>query len=334
MRHNNVSVLVIGAQGVLGAHCARALRDMGYTVFRGGRRPENAEDFHFVDLEQPETIARSCRNVDLVLTTVADPGLGAERVLHQQGGLLINISSLPANTTQQALKLSGDSQGLVVLDAGVFPGITTLAFNELLTEYPDCNELEIGYTLSAFTSGGPRGFSFLTGQVLSQSRRDCCTIPFAPPLGPRQCIEFGRGEEGWFSNLREEYNCRSYIFFRPAVLHEIMCAFNHLGILKVMPTKLFAIGRRRIPRHLSREHGIYWMAVLQNGRRLAAYTLESVGDYQTTVVCTILIIEKLLQAVQTRPDLAGIHLLHHLFTFGEFRDQCAERGVHFRRHEV
>ncbi len=70
--------------------------------------------------------------------------------------------------------------------------------------------------------------------------------------------------------------------------------------------------------------------VFSGGSRHAAYTFKSVGVYLTTIACTILIIEKLLQVVQTRPDLKGIHLFHHLLRFDEFRDQCAERGIYFR----
>jgi NAD(P)-dependent dehydrogenase (short-subunit alcohol dehydrogenase family) len=45
-------VLMIGAQGVLGTFMARAFRDAGWQVTRGGRRPETAADFTLVDLDR------------------------------------------------------------------------------------------------------------------------------------------------------------------------------------------------------------------------------------------------------------------------------------------
>ena len=46
-------ILVVGAQSVLGSFTARYLRDLGYTVLRGGRRAESADDFRLIDLVRP-----------------------------------------------------------------------------------------------------------------------------------------------------------------------------------------------------------------------------------------------------------------------------------------
>src|SRR5256885_7149640 len=88
--------LVIGAQGVLGSFIARRFREAGWDVIRGGRRPEAAEDFRLVDLDRPQTVATTCRDSDLVVSTVRHPALSAERAVLAGGGVLLSLDDLPA----------------------------------------------------------------------------------------------------------------------------------------------------------------------------------------------------------------------------------------------
>jgi prephenate dehydrogenase len=89
-------VLVIGAQGVLGALLVRGFEQAGWKVTRGGRRPDGRSDFLHVDLDEPETVATAIGHADVVLNPVPDGGLVAERMVLDQGGLLINVSAMPA----------------------------------------------------------------------------------------------------------------------------------------------------------------------------------------------------------------------------------------------
>ena len=50
------TVLILGAQGVLGNFTARALQAAGHRVLRGGRRVETTADFRLVDLERIGTL--------------------------------------------------------------------------------------------------------------------------------------------------------------------------------------------------------------------------------------------------------------------------------------
>src|SRR5438128_9638896 len=101
MPYPELRVLVIGAQGVLGSFIARRFREASWVVTRGGRRPETAEDFRLVDLDQPDTVAEACREADLVVSTVRHPSLLAERAVLTAGGVLLNLDDLPA--AQRAL---------------------------------------------------------------------------------------------------------------------------------------------------------------------------------------------------------------------------------------
>src|SRR3984885_5467235 len=90
----NKQVLVIGAQGVLGALVVGAFEDGGWAVRQAARRPNLGEVF--IDLDQPETIAAEVSQDELVINTVAHRGLAVERAILGRGGALVNISALRA----------------------------------------------------------------------------------------------------------------------------------------------------------------------------------------------------------------------------------------------
>jgi nucleoside-diphosphate-sugar epimerase len=61
------SVLVVGAQGVLGAAVVRAFEDARWRVVRGVRRCGGVGGSVLVDLDRPETVAAAIAGVDLVV---------------------------------------------------------------------------------------------------------------------------------------------------------------------------------------------------------------------------------------------------------------------------
>lgn len=82
------AVLVLGAQGVLGAAIAQEFNDAGWRVVRGVRRGDRAVDLLVVDLDRPETVAAAIVGVDLVVDPVPHPALTPERAVLSQGGAL------------------------------------------------------------------------------------------------------------------------------------------------------------------------------------------------------------------------------------------------------
>src|ERR1700684_2229021 len=119
-------VLVIGAQGVLGSLLSGAFAQAGWSVLRGGRRPDEGADFRHVDLDEPETVARAGSEVDVIVTAVPDLGLTAERMVLDRGGLLINVSALPARAGRELRARTSRARGTVVMNAGIAPGVTNL----------------------------------------------------------------------------------------------------------------------------------------------------------------------------------------------------------------
>ena len=110
-------VLVIGAQGVLGSLLSGAFAQAGWSVLRGGRRPDEGADFRHVDLDEPETVARAGSEVDVIVTAVPDLGLTAERMVLDRGGLLINVSALPARAGRELRARTSRARGTVVMNA-------------------------------------------------------------------------------------------------------------------------------------------------------------------------------------------------------------------------
>src|SRR5687768_14928198 len=100
------TVLVIGAQGVLGTFLAREFSSAGWQVIRAGRRPEDAPDFRLVDLDDPADLRQACAGMDLVVNTAHHRELAPERTVLRQGGTLINLTDF---TPPQRVKLAAEA---------------------------------------------------------------------------------------------------------------------------------------------------------------------------------------------------------------------------------
>jgi uncharacterized protein YbjT (DUF2867 family) len=87
------SVLVLGAQGVLGSVSARAFQQDGWRVVRAGRRAEDG--VNLVDLDRPETLREALDGIDVVVNPVPAERLAAERVVLESGPALVNCRPRP-----------------------------------------------------------------------------------------------------------------------------------------------------------------------------------------------------------------------------------------------
>jgi NAD(P)-dependent dehydrogenase (short-subunit alcohol dehydrogenase family) len=112
------TVVIIGAQGGLGSIVVRAFADAGWSVLRGGRRPDQGADFQLVDLDRPDTVRRAIAGADLVVDVVPHPGLAVERAVLRDGGALIEVSARPAAASRRLRDRERDPRGLVIMNAG------------------------------------------------------------------------------------------------------------------------------------------------------------------------------------------------------------------------
>ena len=67
--------------------------------------------FRHADLDEPETVAAAISAADVVVNTVPAPGLTAERVVLDRGGLVINVSAMPAEAGRRLRHEAGTGRG-------------------------------------------------------------------------------------------------------------------------------------------------------------------------------------------------------------------------------
>lgn len=320
------SALVIGGQGVLGTFVARGLAEEGWEVQRGGRREEDRPDFRLVDLDRPETVTAATSEVDLVINCVPETRLTAERTVLRDGGLILNIASLPLAAR---IEFEGErGPGLVILHGGLTPGVTTLVFKALLSEHPQANALEYAWASTAMQSSGAAGAALIAQQLGRPGRRSVKSVDFPDPIGRRTCIEWGRGEEGWFGGLAEQYRCRSWLYLGPPPAMAGIRTLNRLGAVRLLSPRLLSIGRSRVPESASQEPKRDIVAVFRDGDRLGGYAMNGQGDYDMTVGATLALVEALMER---RADLglSGVYGAETLFDFAELRPRLKPRGVDF-----
>jgi hypothetical protein len=321
-------VLVIGAQGVLGTFIARALRNEGWEVTRGGRRPEAAPDFRLVDLDQPETIRGACREVDVVVSTVRDARLVAERAVLRDGGILINLDDLPA-AERAALKGEVTTpQGLVVDRSGL-AGVAVLAGAELLDQCPEADTVELCLTLSALAPSGRAGRAFAHRLLEQPEHHATAMIELPPPFGRRRCIEAG-SNPATESLVREVVGPRTahlYICFSPRVFGGVLLALNHFRLLSRLPRAVFTSGRRRVPAKLTREPVCCWACLRRGDELLATGFVRAEGDYRGTVAATLVFAAALLPPPGGAPLRRGVFGVEEVLTLRQLEPALAEHGI-------
>ena len=322
-----MALVVIGAQGALGRLCVDALRKSGLEVLRAGRQ-EEAADFRFVDLDEPESIAKACADADLVVNTVRHPAHPAERVILREGGTLINVASLTSSDRAELKSATGDGGGLVVLHAGLAPGVYSLMFKEMLAAHPDADTLELAGAWSVFQTSGPGGATDgLYSGLGGGGRRVTRLFEFAEPIGRRRCFHLGGAEIGFFGEVAIGREARAYICIHERPIQAALLALNAVGLLTRLPRASFTISRRWTQGRTTREPKRDILAATRNGQRLAAQYVEGEGDYLMTASATAAFVEALIIRRASRWALNGVFGAEEIFDLGELRSGLEQRGV-------
>lgn len=186
--NDTATVLVLGAQGVVGGMCVKALRDDGLTVIRAGRRPEAADDFRLIDLDEPTSVAQGFQGVDLVISTVYHPAQAAEKHILHEGGMLLSVAGTRPAERTELVAGNADANGLVVLDAGLSPGASSLVLKDMLTQHPEADGVEGAGTFSAFEPSGYGAAADFHYAFALKRRHPTRVIDFPAPVGPRRCV--------------------------------------------------------------------------------------------------------------------------------------------------
>ena len=233
-------VLVLGGQGVLGTAIAVAFGAAGWTSVRAGRRPDSGADFRLVDLDEPDTLEQALDGIDLIVSTVPDERLVAERMVLSRGGVLINVSAMAASAVQRLRRVPGEPRGTVLMNAGIAPGLTNLLAADLLADHPEADEVELVFTVSAKSAVGPAGSRFAHRALTRETRHQTTVVALPEPFGRRRCLGFAEADNGWLGAVADGRAVSPYLCISEHRVHSALLAFNSAGIIARLPRSAFA----------------------------------------------------------------------------------------------
>ncbi len=320
-------VLVLGGQGVLGTAIAGAFGAAGWTSIRAGRRPDPGADFRRVDLDQPDTLERAVDDIDLIVSTVPDERLVAERMVLTRGGVLINVSAMAARAVARLRRVAGEPRGTVLMNAGIAPGLTNLLAADLLARHPEADEVELVFTVSAKSAVGPAGSRFAHRALTTESRHQTTVVPLPEPFGRRRCVGFAEADNGWLGAVADGRAVSPYLCISEHRVHSALLAFNSAGIIARLPRSAFASATGSAAGAAGAEPVAHWVAVRRRGACLAARTLRCRGDYRSAAAGTVLFGRSLAAGLQAGSGPAGVLVPEETFTIGELRSALAESDI-------
>jgi hypothetical protein len=317
--------LVLGDRGALGSLIAAAFERSGWEVLRGARRPAPERRARTVELGTPATLRRAMGGADLVVNTVSDTDLTAERLVLEHGGALVNPAPLPAGLVRGLRAASPEPLGTVLLNAGLAPGVTNLVAAELLARHPDADGIELVRTVSTRGTRGRLDAGLLHRHLTGQARHSTAIVPLPAPFGERRCLRFAESEGGWLGSPAGGREVRSYLCFAEPGVERLVLALNAARALRALPRA--ALGRtdgQASPRFPSRESVAHWVAALREERRLEALAIECQGDYAGAAATATIFAEALLGPSGPGP---GVHLPEEAFTLDELAPRLWSAGI-------
>jgi hypothetical protein len=322
---------VIGAQGVIGSFLARALREAGWEVIRGGRRPERSDDFRRVDLDREDTVVPACAEADLVVSSVYHPGLSAERAVLRDGGVLLHLEDLPPDDRARLREAAPDPRGLVVDRTGL-GGVTGLALAEMLRHHPEGDATEFGFILSAAERVGLRGGIFVHRLLGGLTHHRTVTVELPEPFGRRRCFEVApRVTESFLGDAVGARARHAYLRFEPRPLSGLLRTLNALRLLSRLPQAAFTVGSGKTPKDLSAQLTYHWAMVRRKGEPLASAFVRGNGDYRSTVSATVVLADALVPQSDAEPPCTGMRRLDELLTLREIEPALGEHGISITR---
>ena len=278
------TVLVIGAQGVLGALTVEIFSAAGWNVLRGGRRNEAAADFCIVDLDREDTVAAACSGVDLIVSAVEDPECRAQRHVLENGGKMLIMAS-SRSTDRDRLTASVDNpKGTVIFGTG-YSGLTAIAIKDLLVKYPMADTILAAYTMSITAMSGRAGALFGHRVLVGGSKRATRKVDFGPPLGRLSCLEVDLSEERWIDpGILGARAAKFYLTLAEKGVFRMLRWLDRLGLLARLPASWI---RPNPPKTTSIEDAtaepmMAWLGASRGGVLLGSATLSTHGDYVTT----------------------------------------------------
>ena len=320
------SVLVIGAGGALGTIVALAFRRRGWRVHEAGRRPTTSPGFRYVDLAAPTTVPAAVEGMDLVVSTVPDPTLAAERHVLANGGVMLNVSAGPA-TALTTLRGEGTASGTVVMNAGIAPGVTNLVAAALLAEHPDADEVELVFTVTTKGSGGKAAADFAHRGLTGFGHHRISTVRLAQTFGTRRVLGFAEADGGWLGPVADAVTVSPYLCLAERPVQTLMLALNRARLLPLLPRAALGSGRPTTGADASREPVAHHVAVLSAGRRLGTRLVRGHGDYRMAAQSTAVFADALLGRDGGEAAQPGAWYPEEVLTLQRLLNPLAQAGI-------
>jgi len=311
-------MLVLGGHGVFGTMIGAAAEAAGWTAIRTSRRP--AAGFRHVDLAEPDTLAHVIDQADVIVSTVPDRQVVAERMVLDRGGLLINVSALAASSAAGLLE-SAAPRGTVVMNAGIAPGLTNLLAAGLLGRHPEADEVELVFTVSLKGSHGPASGEISSEWLTAARRHRTTVIPLPEPYGRRRCLAIAEQQGGWLGPIAAGKTVSTYLCVTERRLHGALLAVNAAGLM----SRAARAAASAPVRQETAEPVRHWVAVRRGGALLAASTLRCQGDYRSAAAATVAMADQLAARRDRLP--AGLLMPEEALTIDELEPALTAAGI-------
>ena len=333
-------MLVLGGHGVLGGMIADAADAAGWATLRSSRRP--LDGYRHVDLDEPQTLEKVIDEADVIVSTVPDEQLVAERMVLDRGGLLINVSAMAASAAARLRSPAprspaprspaphspapsgepGPARGTVLMNAGIAPGLTNLLAADLLGRHPEADEVEMVFTVSVKGSHGPVSGTIAHDWMTAAKRHRTTVVRLPEPFGRRRCLGIAEPHNGWLGPVAAGKTVRTYTCMAERGMQGALLTLNAAGLLGRIPRSATAV--TPVP-EVTAEPIRHWVAVRRRGTLLAASTLRCRGDYHSAATATVLMARRL--ADHDGPLPAGVLVPEEVLTIGELKPGLAEAGI-------
>jgi hypothetical protein len=201
----------------------------GWTTILTSRRP--AAGFRTVDLAEPDTLEKVIDEADVIVSTVPDKQVVAERMVLDRGGLLINVSALAASSAAGLLREPERPHGTVVRNAGIAPGVTNLLAAGPLAPHPEADEVELVFTVSLKGSHGPASGDVGNEWLTAAKRHRTTVVRLPAPYGRRRCLGIAEQHGGWLGPVAAGKTVRTYLCVTERGLHGALLAANAAGLI-------------------------------------------------------------------------------------------------------
>ncbi len=298
----------------------------------GRRSDQRGAGFRRLDLREPWSISETIADADVIINTVPDRSTTAERIVLRDGGILINVSALPAAVSSKLRREWPDANGTVVMNAGIAPGITNLVAADLLAAHPEADEVELVFTVSSAASVGRAGREFAHRGLTAVRHHRTTMVPLPEPFGERRCLGFAEPERGWLGAVADAKRVSLYLCIAEERMQRALLAANRARLLSRLPRGAL---RSPLPDPDRRfqEPIRHWVAVLSEGERIAARTVRCRGDYRAAASSAVAFAATLRELEWERPQ-AGVFDPDELFSMLGLAESLQRYGITVCDEEV